>query len=77
LRDNGDVQSRDCEQVQCPGLLKLLFDFIGRLVARAEHHAADEAGNFRRIFQAARQRALHPFPRKLGGTPDRVAAGMI
>jgi hypothetical protein len=57
-------------------LLKLLLDFIRRLIARPEDHAADKSGDFRRIFQVTRQCALHPLPRLLGGTPDRVAAGL-
>jgi hypothetical protein len=62
--------------MQRPGLLKLLLDFVRGLVARTQHHSADETMDFRRIFQASRQHALHPFAGLLGGAPDGVAAGM-
>src|SRR5215217_7005614 len=55
-------------------LLKLLFDFVGRLIANAEDHAADEAVKIRRIFQASRERGLHPCSRNLRRSHDSTPA---
>ena len=76
LGDNGHVQSRNGKKVQRSGLLKLFLDFIRRLITRAKHHPADQAMDFRRIFQPARQGGLHPITRLLRGPLDWVSAGM-
>ena len=73
LRDNRHVQTGDREEMQRARLLKLLLDFIWRVIANAEHHSADEPAQIRRIFQSARQRRLHPGSRNLGRAHDATA----
>src|SRR5258708_38287273 len=70
------MQSSDGEKVNRAGLLKRLLNVLRCVVPDAKHDSTDETLCLGRILQAAAQRVLHPYARRLGGAQDRIAAAV-
>ena len=66
-REHRDVQAADREQMQRAGAPKHFLHVLRRIAAaQAEHHAGDERGDVRRVFDIERELRIEPVPRADG-----------
>src|SRR5215475_16193717 len=73
---NSYMQAGDGEKVNRAGLLKGLLDVLRSFVPDPKHDSTDETFYLGRIVQAAAQRVLHPYARRLRSAQHRIAACM-
>src|SRR5215471_6228603 len=70
------MQSSDSEKVNRAGLLKRLLNVFRCFVPNAEDDPTDEIFYLGRLVEASAQRILHPCPRRLCRSQDRIAAAV-
>src|ERR1700737_1475777 len=73
-RHDSDVQTSNGEKMNRSSLLKRFFDVFRRLMAQPENNAAQEILHLRRIVESATNRALHPGPRLLRCSENRISS---
>ena len=70
------MQARDRKKVKRPSLLKWFFDVFRCLVPESKHDPTQKILRLRRVLQSSANCVLHPCPRLLRQTQNRVATAV-